>query len=178
MSEEIKEGRGSLGALLKDKDLYSNLTKMVSSSQRLLISVEKAVNNIELASQLFPDVINKAESSMLEINKSAEKMPYLFSERKELISNIKSSSNEFNKVIRDSQKQIMKVSEILRDFKVASAELPDVIKASQENIDEITRIVEGAEKNWIIKGLIERKKKEEPIIVDVRDAHYDEIIRE
>lgn len=174
VSEEIRMGKGNLGAFLKDKDLYANLSNMLKSSQRLLVSVEKAVNNIELASQLFPEVINKAESSMIEINKSAKKMPYLLSEGQELISNIKNSSVDFNKLIRDSNEQIMRISEILEDFKDTSSELPNLIRSSQENIDEITRIVDGAEKNWIIKGFLERKKKEKPIIIDVRDSHYDE----
>ena len=174
VSEEIMDGKGNLGALLKDKDLYASLSNMLRSSQSLLVSVEKAVNNIELASQLLPEVINKAESSMMEINKSAKKMPYLLSEGQELISNIKNSSDDFNKLIRYSNEQIIRISEILEDFKDTSSELPNLIRTSQENIDEITRIVEGAEKNWIIKGFLERKKKEEPIIVDVRDSHYNE----
>lgn len=174
VSEEIIDGKGNLGALLKDKDLYANLTTMVKSSQRLLINVEKAVNNIELASQLFPELINKAELSMTKINKSTEKMPRLLSDGQELISNIKNSSDDFNKLIRDSNEQIRRISEILEDFKDTSSELPNLIRASKENIDEITRIVEGAEKNWIIKGFLERKKKEEPIIVDMRDSHYNE----
>tara|TARA_B100000315_G_scaffold186697_1_gene176154 strand:- start:7804 stop:8916 length:1113 start_codon:yes stop_codon:yes gene_type:complete len=174
VSEEIKMGKGNIGALLKDKGLYSNLTNVVRSSQKLLISMEKAVNNIELASQQFPKIINNAELSMTKINKSTEKVQYLLSDGQEVISNVKNSSNDFNKLIRDSNEQIMRISEILEDFKNTSSELPDLIRVSQENIDEITRIVVGAEKNWIIKGFLERKKKEEPIIVDMRDGHYKE----
>ena len=103
-------------------------------------------------------------------------MPILLSDGQELIANIKSSSNEFNKLIRDSNKQITRVSYILKDFKTATTDLPELIKGSQKNLDEITRIIEGAEKNWIVKGFLERKKKEAALIVDVRDGHYDETI--
>ena len=176
LSEEIKAGEGNIGALLKDQVLYSNLIDMVGTSERLLSSMDKTVKNIELASQLLPEVINNAELSLMEINKSAEKMPILLSDGQELIANIKSSSNEFNKLIRDSNKQITRVSYILKDFKTATTDLPELIKGSQKNLDEITRIIEGAEKNWIVKGFLERKKKEAALIVDVRDGHYDETI--
>ena len=177
VSEEIRMGKGNVGALLKDRGLYSNLKNMLNSSQKLFKSMEKAVNNIELVSQRFPKIIDKAELSMTRINKSTEKVQYLLSDGQELISNVKSSSNDFNKLIYDSNEQIMRISEILEDFKNTSSELPGLIRASQENIDEITRIVEGAEKNWIIKGFLERKKKEEPLIVDMRDGHYDKTIK-
>ncbi len=173
-SEGILEGKGIIGTLLNDKKLFSNIAEMVGSSKRLLRSLDNAARDIQTASKRFPELIDKADTSMVELHKSAERLPYLLADGQELISNVKSSTNELNKLIKDGSGQMGNIKEILKDFKMASTNLPDIIRTTQENIDEITRIIEGSEKNWVIKGFIERKKKDKPINADMRDGHYKE----
>ena len=172
VSKEIKDGKGNIGALLNNDNLYSNLTKMASTTERLLISLEKSADHFLMASKEFPKMIAQAEASMIEINKSAEKLPFILSDGQVAVRNIKDSSGELNKLIIDSSEQIGSIKEILEDFKSASVELPNVMRATQENVDEFTRIIEGAEKNWVVKGFLERKKKNDPITISVRDSRY------
>lgn len=172
ISERILEGEGTLGTFINDNTLYTNLVKMIDSSQRLFSNIDIASRNIQIASKRFPELIDKVDASMIALHKSAEKLPSVLTNGQELISNLKSSNDEFKNLVKSGSAQITNIEEILKDLKVASANLPGIVRSTQENVDEITRIIEGSEKNWIIKGFIERKKKDEPIIIDMRDGHY------
>lgn len=174
VSEEIEEGRGNIGALLKDKNLYSNLTKVAETSQKFLASLEGVATDIQKASKKFPKLVDKTETSMIAIQKSAEKLPYLLEDGQKLISSIYNSNTDFNKLIGNGSEQIMIIKEILKDLKNVSEDLPGIVISTQENVDEITRIIKGAEQNWIVKGLIEKRKKDESVVIDVRDSHYKE----
>ncbi len=155
------------------ENLYLKLSNLAGDLRRLVARLDNTAVNVQAASKNFSKITENGGASMVEIRKGAEMLPEMMSDWKGLMGSIKMSAGEMHSVILESGDQITSVRDILGDFKRASKDLPNMVVSTQENIDEITRVIEGAEKNWIVRGFIERKNTNGAITIDARDHHYE-----
>ena len=173
----INAGEGSLGAFVKDDSLSQKLTGLLDHGQRLTSSLDGATGNIQAASQSFLSLMNRGEHSMTDIQKSAERLPEIAQDWKELMAEVRVSVEKMRSVMEEGGRQTALVKDILKDFKQASENLPRMVESTRENIDEITRIIEGAEKNWVVKGFLERENTAPPIVLEARENRYEGAVK-
>ena len=172
MIVEVKEGKGSLGVLLRDERLYSDLITLVNSGQELTSDLKDTILDVKATSSELPGLIEKSEITITEFNEGIEGLPKLISKGTQVINDISKITNELSRFISNDQSEIATIKDVLKDIKNVSGDLPILIKSAQENVDETARIINGAKKSWIIKGFLKKEKRDTVITIDERDSHY------
>ncbi len=172
MIAEVKEGKGSLGGLLRDERFYSDLVNLINSGQELISDLKDTLSDVKVTSGELPGLIEKSEITISEFNEGIQGLPELISKGTAVINDISKITGELSKFISKDKSEITTIKGVLKDIKDVSADIPKLIRSAQENVDETARIIDGAKKNWIIKGFLKKEKRDTAIIIDERDSHY------
>lgn len=163
ITEDIKKGKGSAGAILTERELYNNINE----------TVKKA----DTAMQKINDILVKVDSTsghLPEITQSIRKeLPPILEDIRGTLKNVRESSVELPAVLDSTQKIMKKIEEIsvrlpaimenlektTKNIKEASEEMPAVASSARDSAEDANNIIKGAKKSWPISGFVQEEKE-------------------
>lgn len=162
ITTDIRQGKGTIGMLINDNELASDLKKSIvnlksvsinaSSTIRELKKIINAVNYDEsLAAVLLSDTIsaNKMKSIIANFEKSSLGIDSVVNNLNEVILEVKNSEGTFNYVLNDT---------------VLVNEIDDVVKNIKEGSVRLNENLEALKHNFLFRGYfkkLEREKRRE-----------------
>ena len=163
ITEDLKTGKGSAGAILTERELYNNINETVKKAEA---SMQK-VNNILVK-------VDNTSGHLPEITQSIRKeLPPILEDIRGTLKNVKESSAELPAVLDSTQKIMKKIEEIsarlpaimenlektTNNIKEASEEMPAVANSARDSAEDANNIIKGAKGSWPIKNFVEEEKE-------------------
>lgn len=162
ITTDIRQGKGTIGMLIKDEDLASDLKVTVSNLKSVSINASSTVRELKN----IIDAVNYDESLaavLLSDTVSANKM-------KSIIANLEKSSNGIDAVINNLNDVVLKVKNsdgtfnyILTDTTLVN-DIDDVVKNIKEGSIMLNENLEALRHNFLFRGYfrkLEREKRRE-----------------
>jgi phospholipid/cholesterol/gamma-HCH transport system substrate-binding protein len=161
VTTEIRQGQGTVGALLTRDDLYQKAVNVLDTTQKTVDNFETVSSNTKEASESLKGVMVEAKSSIEEFGEFSTKA----AEATAGISEIADSGRE---VMKDARVIAANLKDASEDIKNASAKVGPVIDSADEGVNEAKKVIEAAKRSWLVRGYFEPATPGQPIAVSGR----------
>ncbi|MBI5118162.1 MCE family protein [Candidatus Poribacteria bacterium] len=162
VTTEIRQGQGTVGALLTRDDLYQKAVDVLETTQKTVDNFETVSSNTKEASESLKGVMVEAKTSIEEFGEFSTKA----AEATAGISEIADSGRE---VMKDARVVAANLKDASEDIKNASAKVGPVIDSADEGVNEAKKVIEAAKRSWLIRGYFEPATPGQPIAISGRE---------
>jgi len=158
LSQQMVDGRGTVGALLNDDAIANNLKTSVTSLNKVMTNADKAVNNLVALTQklnadkgLIHDLSTDTEV-FASLRESAAQLQGVTQTASALMENLNKTSNRLNDknnalgVLTNDPEAAQEIKQILKNLNTSTEKLDENMKALQSN--------------FLLKGYFKKKAKE------------------
>lgn len=152
VTHQLKEGQGSVGAILQDKKMHGEVTAALDS-------VRRSASNLEEISQNALKVSKNLSPLMAEVDRSVKEVPNIIGQVKAATVSLPQIMGDLQKAASDAPRITGNVKDLTEDAKAiagnlkkASPQVPDIVTASQETLEETERLILGLQNHWLIRG--------------------------
>jgi phospholipid/cholesterol/gamma-HCH transport system substrate-binding protein len=166
--QNLGNGQGTIGRLLKDEALYRSIVNTVKdggeTARMLQEAASKAVplveeigataRNVRLSTEKYPELADSASRLLESSNQVMEKL-------NSLAADLRNASRRLPEVVDSVQRSVDNIEK-------ASRELPDTARKVRSTADEASKVVEAAKGNWLLKGSFTDGEETPPAMVDGR----------
>jgi phospholipid/cholesterol/gamma-HCH transport system substrate-binding protein len=173
VTAQLKNGQGSVGAILQDKKMQKQITAAVEAIRRSAANLEETTQNASQVSRNLPQLFSEVDQAVKEVPK--------------IVNDVKKATSELPKVMGDVQKAAgdapaitENVKEITKDVKVitgnvkkAAPEIPDFIATTHESVADADRLMQGLQNHWLLRGSMPKVPSDTPLAVSQRENPYE-----
>lgn len=163
ITEDIKKGKGSAGAILTERELYNNINDTVKKADTAMQKINDILVKVDNTSGHLPEITQSIR----------KELPPILEDMRGTLKNVKESTVELPAILDSTQKIMKKVEEIsarlpaimenlektTNNIKEASEEMPAVASSARESAEDANNIIKGAKKSWPISGFVQEEKE-------------------
>ncbi len=163
ITEDIKKGKGTAGAILTERDLYNNINETVKKADTAMQKINDILVKVDNTSGHLPEITQSIR----------KELPPILEDIRGTLKNVKESSVELPAIIDSTQKLMKKIEEIsarlpaimenlektTKNIKEASEEMPAVASSARDSAEDANNIIKGAKKSWPISGFVQEEKE-------------------
>jgi phospholipid/cholesterol/gamma-HCH transport system substrate-binding protein len=163
ITEDIKKGRGTAGAILTERDLYNNINETVKKADNAMQKINDILVKVDNTSGHLPEITQSIK----------KELPPILEDIRGTLKNVKESSSELPAILDLTQKTLKKIEEIsarlpaimeniektTANIKEASGETPAIASSARESAEDANSIIKGAKNSWPIKNFVEEEKE-------------------
>ncbi|PSL25805.1 MlaD family protein [Chitinophaga ginsengisoli] len=163
LSKKILNGEGSIGKLVNDESLYSNMSLAVASLQKSANNTERLTQNLAayaaslrkegtLANDLVTDttIFRNLRSAVTQMNAVANNA-------NEVVANLKSTTQGLNENLNSANSPVG----VLLNDKQSGEELKQMLKNLNVSTGKLNEDLEAAQHNFLLRGYFKKKAKRE-----------------
>ncbi|MBI3582579.1 MAG: MCE family protein [Nitrospinae bacterium] len=195
ITEDIKKGKGTAGAILTERELYNNINETVKKADTamqkindILVKVDNTSSHLPEITQTvrkeLPPILEDIKVTLKSIKEALGSLPDILDSTKKTIKDVQQITSEIPPMI-DSSKIAVKniedatsrlpsvietVEKITKNVKDASDEMPEIARSARESTEDANNIIKGAKNSWPIKNFVE-EEKERKIPLGERTQH-------
>lgn len=173
LSAQLKEGRGTAGALLRDRTLYREAAAAVESANRSAARIEEIAARAAETSRALPGLVQQADGRIREIQVILADVQQAAARLPPILENVGRTAAEgpaLAAVLGDLGRDLREIAE---DLKKAAPELPGLVGRTRETVDDAHRLVGEVQDHWLIRRLLSAPRKEEPLEISLRRNPYE-----
>ena len=137
---EIRQGKGSVGRLVYSEELLQNIYERLSHVNRILTNLEQATSKVH-----------------------------------DITKNIEDASAKTPDIVDGLRKSVNMINQILANIEKGSQDIPTVTKSTKhgireirDSVEEVDKVVQSAQKSFLIKGNLPPEPKGEDIDTGLR----------
>lgn len=163
ITEDIKKGKGTAGAILTERELYNNINETVKKADTAMQKINDILVKVDNTSGHLPEITQSIR----------KELPPILEDMRGTLKNVKESSVELPAILDSTQKIMKKIEEIsarlpaimenlektTNNIKEASEEMPAVASSARESAEDANNIIKGAKKSWPISGFVQEEKE-------------------
>lgn len=163
ITEDIKKGKGSAGAILTERELYNNINETVKKADNAMQKINDILVKVDNTSGHLPEITQSIR----------KELPPILEDMRGTLKNVKESSVELPAILDSTQKIMKKIEEIsarlpaimenlektTNNIKEASEEMPAVASSARESAEDANNIIKGAKNSWPISGFVQEEKE-------------------
>lgn len=163
LTQQIADGKGSVGKILADESLYTEIQSIMASLKTSALNAQKLSNDLTaytsklndkgtLANDLVTDT-----TLMSSLKLTISRMQEASANANQIINNLNTTTNNLNSSLKDTKTP---AGMMLNDTKVAAdiKEMLQTLKAASIKLDED---LEAAQHNFLLRGYFKKKAKAE-----------------
>jgi len=173
VTAQLKDGGGSLGAILQDEKMHRELSAAIASIRRSATNIEETTQNAQKISQELPKLL-------AEVNRAAQEVPLVIDDLKAATAKLSPVLEDVQKAVGDTPAIAQNVKEITKDVKVitenlkkAAPEIPDLMVTTHESIEEAEKLIQGLQNHWLLRGSMPKARKDTPLEISQRESPYE-----
>jgi phospholipid/cholesterol/gamma-HCH transport system substrate-binding protein len=163
--EKVNTGKGTLGALISDPTLYQQVTDLLGNSKKVVSRLEVAAQRIEGLTTQLSKLTPNLQTTM---NNFQESSAYI----KESSAALKESLEQVPTLVKKGDKILDNVVVTSENIRKASSNIPEIVHTGQEAVDGANKVMEAAQKHWLLRGYVNREESAKVITMDKRDQPY------
>jgi phospholipid/cholesterol/gamma-HCH transport system substrate-binding protein len=166
VTSQLKNGRGSMGAILQDPKMHGEINAAIAQVRRSLSNAEEITRNAAQVSQNLPPLMG-------EVDRSVKEVPKLIEELKKVLAELPPILEDIRKTTAHTPAIAENVKGITADVKKASPQIPELLTTTQETTEDTDKLIQGLQKHWLLRGSM---PKEEPSpALGQRESPYEKI---
>lgn len=166
VTSQLKNGRGSVGAILQDPKMHGEINAAIAQVRRSLSNAEEITRNAAQVSQTLPPLMG-------EVDRSVKEVPKLIEELKKVLAELPPILEDIRKTTAHTPAIAENVKGITADVKKASPQMPELLTTTQETTEDTDKLIQGLQKHWLLRGSM---PKEEPSpALGQRESPYEKI---
>ncbi len=173
VTAQLKNGQGTVGAILQDKKMQRQITAAVEAIRRSAANLEETTQNASQVSRNLPQLFSQVDQAVKEVPK--------------IVNDVKKATSDLPKVMGDVQKAAgnapaitENVKEITKDVKVitgnvkkAAPEIPDFLATTHESVADADKLIQGLQNHWLLRGSMPKVPGDTPLAVSQRETPYE-----
>src|SRR3989338_4542722 len=163
ITNNMKEGKGTAGAILTERDLYNNINETVKKADTTMQKINDILVKVDNTSGHLPEITQSIR----------KEIPPILEDMRGTLKNVKESSAELPAILDSTQKIMKKIEEIsarlpsimenlektTNNIKEASGEMPAIADSARDSAEDANNIIKGAKNSWPIKNFVEEEKE-------------------
>ena len=162
ITTDLRQGRGTAGALLTDDTLYRKAVTLAETANETMDSVKDTSKSIQRSTEHFPEVIGQGTATLESIKRAADKTTDTMKDASELIFKLQDVVEEARPVVSHIRASSENVEQI-------TARIGPLIQSATEGVDEARAVIRALSQSWLLKGYMPPLPPVEPIGVTGRD---------
>jgi phospholipid/cholesterol/gamma-HCH transport system substrate-binding protein len=170
MTTNIREGQGTIGALVQRDDLYQKTVEILDSTKESMDNFKATTSNVQKASVDLPALMKNIGSSAQQIEGFSTKAAAAAAEIYQFV-------GDGGEIMGDAKTVVSNLKSASEDIKDATPKFGPLIESADSGVNDLKEVVDAAKKSWLIRGPVERPAPEGPIIVGERDVARPEVIQ-
>ena len=170
LTTAAREGKGTVGALLTDDELYAKAVQTLDTTQLAMEDLREVSASAKEASAELPEILKSINSSVAEFEQFSETAT-------RAASGVAGLVDSGQKVMNDAEVISANLKSTTEDIKQAAPKLTSLLVSTEEAVNEAREIVEAAKQNWLLKGYFDPSLPREPVVAGGRDEAAPEVVR-
>jgi phospholipid/cholesterol/gamma-HCH transport system substrate-binding protein len=177
VTSQLKNGQGSVGAILQDPKMHGEINAAIAQARRSLSNVEEITRNAAQASQNLPSLMGEVDRSVKEVpklieelKKALEELPPILEDVKKTTAHTPAIAENVKEITQDGKGVVKDVKEITGDVKNAA---PDLLATTQETSEDADRLIQGLQNHWLLRGSMPKGPKDLSPAVGQRESPYE-----
>jgi phospholipid/cholesterol/gamma-HCH transport system substrate-binding protein len=166
VTSQLKNGRGSVGAILQDPKIHGEINAAIAQARRSLSNVEEITRNAAQVSQNLPPLMGEVDRSVKEVPKLLEELKKALAELPPILEDVKKTTAHTPAIAEN-------VKEITANVKKASPQVPELMTTTQETTEDTDKLIQGLQKHWLLRGSM--PKGEPSPALGQRESPYEKI---
>ncbi len=174
----IERGEGTLGALVKDREIYDSALDLVEASADAAEEVRDVASRLRVSSERWPEAIAKADEAAENARVATDRLIDLLddaetvaADARALAANLREASEDVPVITRSSRQIATNIESITANLRIASESVPALVESSREGIEEATGVVKAAKRTWLLRRyFFQAKKPDTSVTVDRREG--------
>lgn len=162
LTAEVRQGRGTIGALLTDDDLYKKAEQLLETTRLTMENFKSLAEKASRAAEELPRLMDQA-------GHSAQKLEEFSSEAEKSAKGILDMVHAARPVVDDAKTIAANLTQASEDIKEAAHRLGPVIESADEGIREARQVIEAAGHSWLIRDQLPPAAAVKPITEERRD---------
>lgn len=168
VTSQIKNGQGSVGAILQDPKMHGEINAAIAQARRSLSNVEEITRNAAQVSQNLPPLMGEVDRSVKEVPKLIEELKKALVELPRILEDVKKTTAHTPAIAEN-------VKEITANVKKASPHIPELMTTTQETTEDTDKLIQGLQKHWLLRGSMPEGKEEPSPALGQRESPYEKI---
>ncbi len=179
ITEDIKKGKGTIGALIAEREVYNHINETVKKTEGAMQKVNDILKNVNETSAHIPEITKAVKNdlppiledirgSLKNIKEASAGLPAILKNVEQITAGIppavESSKNAVKNIEEATSKMpavLENVEKITKNVKEASEEAPEIARSARDSAEDAGDIIKGAKKSWPIKNFVEEEKERE-----------------
>ena len=158
----LREGRGSVGRLLAEDDVYEELRATLESAR---ITIANAEALTQTARKEGPAVLVEAREAVANFNRAALRVEEVADRG---LANLEEIMAGLERSVADLEAMMSNLREASEDIKAATPQLPAIVARGQEAVEESRAVLQAARAHPLLRRYFEEEELETPILVHDR----------
>ena len=168
VSNDVRKGQGTLGALLSKDDIYRKTSDVLDTTQQTVENFKEVSRNARDASNRLDGIMTAASSSVEKFGKFSDQATEASAELVEMF-------DAGQKIVEDAQILVSNLKSASEDIKEATPKVGPLIESADEGVSEARDAIEAAKRSWLIRGYLAPAAPGVPIAVSGRDIAQPEV---
>jgi ABC-type transporter Mla subunit MlaD len=170
MTTNIREGEGTIGALVQRDELYQKANDVLDSTRQTMENFHAVSTNVEEASSDFPSVMENLKSSV-------EKMETFSIKASAAAEEVYQLAGSGAGVMDDAQVITGNLKSATEDIKEVTPRLAPLVESADNGVAEAKEVVEAAKRSWLLRNSFEPSAPAGPIMAGERDVARPEVLQ-
>jgi ABC-type transporter Mla subunit MlaD len=138
LTDGMIHGKGLVGRALSDEEAAENLTKMLRTANEATVDLRRIAQDMKTATSRAPDLEKGAEQSADELKKTLARVNQVL--------------DSVPRIVATAERTLATTEELVEQLRVASSYAPELARKVDVSIDETNRLVDAAQKNFLIRS--------------------------
>jgi phospholipid/cholesterol/gamma-HCH transport system substrate-binding protein len=180
VTSQLKNGQGSVGAILQDPKMHGEINAAIAQARRSLSNLEEISRNAAQASQNLPSVMGEVDRSVKEVpklieelKKALEELPPILEDVKKTTAHTPAIAENVKEITQDGKGVVKDVKEITGKVKQAAPGIPDLLATTQETAEDTDKLIQGLQNHWLLHGSMPKGSKDLSPAVGQRESPYE-----
>jgi len=163
LSKKILDGQGSIGKLINDETLYSNMSLAVASLQKSASNTERLTQglanyaaNLRKEGTLTNDLVTDT-TIFKNLRSAVTQMNAVANNANEVVANLKSTTQGLNENLNSANSPVG----VLLNDEQSGEELKQMLKNLNISTGKLNEDLEAAQHNFLLRGYFKKKAKRE-----------------
>lgn len=170
MTTNIREGQGTVGALIQRDDLYKKAVEVMDSTKESMDNFKATSSNVEKASADLPAFMKNIGSSAQQIESFSTKAAAAAAEIYQFV-------GDGGEILGNARTVVSNLKSASEDIKNAAPKIGPLIESADSGVTDLKEVADAAKRSWLLRGSTERPSPDGPIIAGERDIARPEVVQ-
>jgi phospholipid/cholesterol/gamma-HCH transport system substrate-binding protein len=168
VTTEVREGRGTIGALLTREDLYVKSSEVLDTAQDTMDNLKEVSENAKEASAHLPDMTADAQEAVRKVSQFSD-------DAARAAAGFADMAETGKDVMREADEIAANLKQASENINDAARRVGPLLESADKAVNEAQNVLDAAKRSWLLRGSFEPGSPGQPLAVGGRDVAEPEV---